>query len=120
MYTDAAKNSMINSLVGKAAAVVVDGASLHTADPSTTGANEVTGGGYARVAVGEADWAVANGVATLQNDKTFAGPASSGATHFGLWDAGVFVGGGSTSGDQTFNAAGELVLKAGTTIDLNA
>lgn len=43
MYTTDAKNEMLDALV-------LTAASLHTAYPGTTGANEVTGGGYARQA----------------------------------------------------------------------
>ena len=44
---------------GKAADGVVSGGvwvSLHSADPGSTGTNELTGGDYARVEVDEGDW----------------------------------------------------------------
>jgi len=98
--------------------------SLHSSSPSTTGANEVTGGdpAYARVAVTATDWtAVDAGAFELDADQPFSGPASGNCTHFGIWGSGpTFYGGGAITGDTTFNAEGDFILKAGTSIDLNA
>jgi hypothetical protein len=74
------------SLAGSYAALATH-ASLHTADPGTTGANEVTGGSpaYARVAI---TWTAgaSDGVYTT-NTLTFNLPASTAVTHVGLWSA---------------------------------
>ena len=98
--------------------------SLHSASPSTTGANEVTGGSpaYARVAVTASDWdAVATGAFLLSEDTPFNGPASGTASHIGLWGSGpTFYGGGAITGDTAFNAEGAFILKAGTSVNLNA
>ena len=119
-YTTAAKNSMLSSLVGKTAPVVIDALSLHATDPGSTGTGEVAGGGYARVAVTEADFnSATNGEITTDNDKTFSGPANQAVGFYGAWDSGVFVGGGALTGDATFNAAGQYILKTGTKLDLN-
>jgi len=123
-YTELAKHSMLAKIVGKATpnAAVTD-LSIHTADPGLTGENEVTGGtpAYSRVSVTETDFdAPAAGETVLNNDKAFNGPANEGATHFGIWSGTDFLGGGPNSGDLTFNAEGELLLKAGTKLDLNA
>ena len=47
--------------------------SLHTADPGTTGANEVAGGTYAREAVALAEWTIAGGtgIAALNVEKSY-------------------------------------------------
>jgi hypothetical protein len=46
-YTDNAKDGMLGQVRGR-----ITHLSLHTASPGDSGANEVTGGGYARAAVG--------------------------------------------------------------------
>lgn len=117
-FTDAAKNGMLD---GNPVRQRVTDASLHTADPGVTGANEVTGGGYARVAVGLVDLdAAATGSVALNNDKAFVGPASGACGFCGFWDGTTFLGGGANTGDTTFNAAGAYNLKTGTTLHLNA
>lgn len=62
-------------------------ASLHTGDPSTTGANEVTGGSpaYARQPI---TWAAASGeTAANSGALTFNVPAGTTAAYVGLWSA---------------------------------
>jgi len=77
--------------------------SLHTADPSETGASEVTGGNYARIAVAATGWTKnASNPASATNAAEIAFPTSgtvtwsattgSGVTHVGIWDAQVGVG----------------------------
>jgi len=123
-FTNDAKNTMLAALVGLATPTnTVTHISLHTADPGSNGASEVTGGdpAYARVAVTEANWdAAANGEITLAADTPFDGPAGGDATHMGIWDGTTFLGGGAITGDTTFNAEGDFVLQAGTRLDLNA
>ena len=59
--------------------------SLHTGDPSTTGANEVTGGTYARVAV---TWnSPSSGTVTQSNALSINLPASTTVSYFGVWSA---------------------------------
>lgn len=67
--------------------------SLHSADPGETGASELSGNGYARVAVtnNATNWPAASGGAK-SNGAAIAFAAASGtdwveATHFGIWDA---------------------------------
>jgi len=123
-YTDLAKHTMLAAIVGKATpSATVTHLSLHSGDPGSTGANEVTGGdpAYARVAVTETDFdAPTGGECLLNNDKTFNGPANGDCGFFGVWDGTDFLGGGSNTGDLTFNAEGVVLLKAGTKLDLNA
>lgn len=79
--------------------------SLHTADPSETGASEVTGGNYARISVAAAGWTKTTaGTASATNTAEIVYPASgtvtwSGTvTHVGIWNAssaGNFLFGGA-------------------------
>lgn len=87
---DAGRNASLDGL----AAVAVF-ASLHTGDPSTTGANEVTGGSpaYARKSVGYA--ASASGQKASNTAQTFDVPAATTVSYIGLWSAvsaGTFYG----------------------------
>ena len=101
-FTPAEKEELASHAGSRAAYV-----SLHTADPSTTGANEATGGSpaYARKPVtfvaGSSD-GVVSGTAVV-----FDIPAGT-YTHIGLWDAvtaGVFRGGEALP--SSFVAAGQ-------------
>lgn len=98
--------------IANAEAVRLVYASLHTADPGTTGASESTGGtpAYARKL---AVWgASASGTATAA-ELTFDVPAGT-YTHFGTWSAataGTFRGGNALAGgSQVFSAQGQLKL----------
>ena len=123
-FTNDAKNTMLAALVGLATPTnTVTHISLHTADPGSNGASEVTGGdpAYARVAVDDTDWkAAANGEVRTAADIPFNGPANGDATHMGIWDATTFLGGGAITGDTTFNAEGNFILQEDTRLDLNA
>lgn len=60
--------------------------SLHTAAPGSTGANEVTGGSYARQSITWNAWAAA--ATTSSNGQTFSGmPSEAGNLYIGLWSA---------------------------------
>lgn len=101
---DAGLNAM-----GDGLAAVVTHASIHTADPGTTGTSESSAGRQAvTISVSAA------GVMTLTN-VAFTGGASSGAVFsIGFWDAstaGNFYGDQAIeTGDTTFNAAGEFTV----------
>lgn len=103
--------------------------SLHSGDPALTGANELSGNNYARVAVapGTGTWSApaTNGsVREISNSNAITFPTASGdwtaATYFGIWDAssaGNFIRGASLgasktvqSGDTASFAAGALVI----------
>lgn len=88
-----------------AAAVYI---SVHTADPGATGANEVVGGSYARVAT---TWAAASAAAKSGSAVTLNIPAGTTITHFGLWTA--VSGGTYVTGDVLPNS-GETYGSAGT------
>jgi hypothetical protein len=75
-FTDAAKNAMLDSTAGTPA-WPPGFVSLHTGDPSTTGANEATGGSpaYARKAI---TWnAAASGARSASNQPVFDVPAGT-------------------------------------------
>lgn len=87
--TDAGRNASLDGL-----AAVAGFASLHSGDPSTTGANELTGGSpaYARKAITYA--AASGGQRSNSAALTFDVPAAT-VTHVGLWSAvtaGTFYG----------------------------
>jgi hypothetical protein len=90
--------------------------SLHSANPSTTGANELAGGAYARVAGTVAS--ASGGVAHPSADYTLNVPAGSTVAYFGMWTSGdVWVGGGPLSASESYTGAGTYTLNAaGTTI----
>lgn len=81
--------------------------SIHTANPGTNGANESTA---ARRPVTLVE---SGGDLTVSNVQFTGGAASGPAPFVGYWSAatgGTFYGSKATTGDQTFNAAGELTL----------
>lgn len=90
--------------------------SLHTADPTTTGSSEASGGspGYVRKQITFP--ATASGTASAAS-VTFDVPAGT-YTHFGLWSAataGTFRGGNALAANQTLSSQGQIVV----TVTLN-
>lgn len=77
-------------------------ASLHTADPGTTGTSEVTGGTYARVAI---TWVPGSSDGISTATVNFNVQATTSTTHLGLWSA-------STAG--TFRDKAVCVIPSGT------
>lgn len=107
---DAVVATVITPLIGAAVEM-----SLHTADPGATGADEVTGGSYARQSV----TLVANGdnAATNSADVVFTLLPAATVTHVGFWVSDVYQGGGALgapkspeAGDSVRVLAGELDL----------
>ena len=105
---DAGRNATVDGL-----AAVATFASLHTGDPSTTGANESTGGSpaYARKAITYA--AASTGTKANSAAITFDVPAST-ITHVGLWSAvtagtfyGYFPAGGFTPMSANLDATSD-------------
>ncbi len=77
-FVDSALNSMLDNL-----AALLDEASLHTAF-SLTGANEVSGGSYARQSI---TWnAAASGALNSSNSPSFSVPASNTIRFIGFYD----------------------------------
>ena len=86
--------------------------SLHTADPGTTGASEVTGGTYARVA---ATWgAPSSGVVSNSGALSINLPASTTASYFGIWSASTagtyYIGGALSPSVTTGGSAGVVTI----------
>lgn len=83
--------------------------SLHAAQPNSSGSNESTAGRQAITWV-----TAANGDMVATVDLAFTGGASNGpATHAGFWSAstaGTWYGFYPITGDQVFNAAGEMTI----------
>jgi hypothetical protein len=89
--------------------------SLHTADPTTTGGSEVTGGTYARVAV---TWNTpSSGSVTNSNALSINLPASTTASYFGVWSASssgtYYIGGALSPSITTGSTAGVVSISAG-------
>lgn len=78
--TDGMKNVLANAY-GAAAPYI----SLHTADPGTTGASEVAGGGYARQ---QTTWGAAVAGVIVGSPVVLAIPPSTTVTHLGFWAVG--------------------------------
>jgi hypothetical protein len=113
---DNGKNVALDALAGVAVY-----ASLHTGAPSTTGANEVTGGSpaYARKGV---TWAAAAAgvIAMAATFPVFDVPASTTVAYVGLFSAltaGTFYGYWDVT-DEVFASAGLYTLSAAFTITL--
>jgi hypothetical protein len=101
--------------------------SLHTANPGTTGANEVTGGNYARASItrATASWTAAGTGGATENSVTVTFPAPTAnwglVTHLGLWTAasgGTFLWGGSLTTARTINNGDPAPSFASGAIDL--
>jgi len=107
--SNAGKDALLEGL-----ASVAVYASLHTADPSTTGANELTGGTYARQLI---PWGAASaGALTTDDAIVFDVAADRTITHIGYWSAdvsGTFYGGRVLDASQTFATAGTYTVAAG-------
>ena len=117
-FTNTVKNAMLELLDESGGSQSITHVSLHTADPGTTGASEVTGGSYARVAV---TWgSAASGVKSNTGSLAFNVPAGTTVTHIGGWSAstsGTFRGGGALGASQPFATSGTYTIAAG---DLDA
>ena len=92
--------------------------SLHTADPGTTGASEVTGGSYVRQAI---TFSTASGGTTVSGgasaSQTFTGMPveAGGCPYFGIWTAstsGTYNQGGTTTGLSGAISAGATITFA--------
>lgn len=114
-YATTTKNSFLNALLNNTSyAVATVYVSLHTASPGDTGANETSGGSYARqlASFGAAAAGVCSTDALLQWLNM---PAAT-ITHVGLWtavSAGTFLGGGALTVSKTTTAGDTLQIASG-------
>lgn len=86
--------------------------SMHTASPGTTGANEVSGGSYGRVAT---TWGTVAAGSVTGSQVTINIPASTTIVYWGLWDAvsgGNYYDGGTLPSSETYGSAGTYLLTA--------
>jgi hypothetical protein len=98
-----------NAAVG-AIATAATWISLHSADPGTTGASEITGGAYARK---QTTWGAVSNSAVTGSAVTSDVPAGTTITHWGLWtalSAGTFHYGGALPAPETFGSNGTYSL----------
>ena len=95
--------------------------SLHTADPGTTGASEVSGGTYARVAV---TWnSPSGGSVSNCGALSINLPASTTASYFGVWSAttaGTYYIGGALSPSVTTGASAGVITIASGSLSVTA
>jgi len=107
-----AANAAVNAVTA-----LVGFLSLHTADPGTTGANEVVGGTYTRQA--KTFGSASGGTAASTNAKTFLNlPAIAGNVWIGTWTlvtSGVFEW-----GDPTFAVTGPVAAGGSVTFAIGA
>ena len=108
---DNGKHLMLEGFAGSAV-----WGSLHTADPSTNGANEVTGGSpaYTREAISWA--AAASGSVSSDANIVFDVPGTTTITHFGYWSAsadGIFYGSRALDTQQSYATQGTYTITAG-------
>jgi hypothetical protein len=88
--------------------------SLHTADPSETGASEVSGGSYARQS--GSFTAASGGAVETDADIEFTSMPAVTVTHVGVWDAasgGNFLWGGALSASKQVNAGDTFQIPSG-------
>lgn len=106
---DAGKNLLLDGFAGGVTFV-----SLHTADPSTGGTNEVSGGAYTREGI---SWAsAASASVSTSASIVFDVPGSTTITHLGYWSAstaGTFYGSRALDTSQTFATAGTYTIATG-------
>lgn len=102
-FNDTALNAAVNGIASAATYI-----SAHTADPSTGGSNEVSGGSYARQ---QTTWGSASSGDRVGSEVSIPIPASTTVTYWGLWSAssgGTFYGGFALGASEVFGAAGTL------------
>jgi hypothetical protein len=104
-YQTAAKNAALDG-IGTAASWI----SLHTADPSTSGANEVPTGTYARK---QTTWGAAASSSKTGSAVVIDVPGSTTVSHWGFWTAssgGTFFYGGTLPASEAYSSAGQYSL----------
>lgn len=110
--SDSAKNLMLDAALQGATIYM----SLHTADPGTSGANEVTGGSYGRQ---EAVFGAASaGQSSNTGTVVWTGMPAGTITHCGVWRGLTFLFGAAltqsralAAGDGFFFAAGSVTVQ---------
>ena len=102
--TTTMKNALVTAYTGGTNRYI----SIHTADPTTSGGSEATGGSYARVAT---TWSAASNGTSTGTQVTINVPAGT-YTYVGLWDAatgGNFLDKVAIT-STTLGAAGQILV----------
>jgi hypothetical protein len=106
-FTIAAETEALVGLVGDGTADKNNFISLHTADPGSNGASEVTGGAYTRE---QTDWPAPANASVTGSAVTLDVPAGTTITHWGLWKqagpGGTFLYGAPLPAPETFGSNG--------------
>lgn len=115
LASTAAANAALDGLAGTGSTNTMTHVSLHTASPSTTGANEnANTGSYARQAC---SWnAASGGNKTNSTALTFSTAGSVAVTHIGTWNSATYAAGTYSIGA----ALGASVTAASITIAAGA
>lgn len=98
-----ARNRAYNGVAG-----TVTHVSMHTGDPGATGADEVTGGTYARVAKTYA--APTAGAGDIVSAAAFNIPSGNTVSHWGAWDDTDYLFGEALGASQAFATDGTYTL----------
>lgn len=83
-YTEHAKNAMLDALARGVQPKAIDRLSLHSAEPSSAGSNELTGGEYARQAI-EWNTAASGAIDDKTNGAVFKVPGGKTVKFVGYW-----------------------------------
>lgn len=110
-FSTAAKNTMLDALT-------ITHASLHSADPGGTGANELTGGSPAYARKSPTFNAASGAARALNADLVFDVPAST-VAWVGYWNGATWLGSDPVT-SEVFAAQGTYtVLASGTTLSVS-
>ncbi len=100
-------------LRAEASAGFITHLSLHSADPGTTGANEVSGNGYARLAPNYGSASIVGAVAEcdLVAELEFDTPSEQSVPYLGSWQNTTWLGAWArASGDPAANVDGKYTV----------
>lgn len=104
-FTPAARNAALTAVSNLGSWI-----SLHSANPGTTGASEISGGSYARI---QTTWATASAGSQAGSQVTINVPAGQTIAYYGIWSAvtgPTFVGGDVLPASETYGSAGTYLL----------
>jgi hypothetical protein len=104
-YTNTSKDAALTAIGTQGSWI-----SLHSADPGTTGASEISGGSYARV---QTTWGTAAASSMAGSAVTINVPASTTVAYWGVWSAatgGTYEEGGTLPASETYAGAGTYTL----------
>jgi hypothetical protein len=106
-------NTTYLNAIGDAGRALITHVSLHTADPGSGGANEVSGGSPAYARKGITWNAASGGNIDSSNTPVFDVPAGTTITHAGFWSAasgGTFYGSSPLTVPETFGGQGTYTM----------